>query len=286
MFVDLIKLSRPHHWVKNVFVLLPAPFALASGAELDLRRFLLGLAAFCLTNSAVYALNDAQDAERDRLHETKMNRPVASGRISVPIANVWAAALVLGAALLSWSSGSTEAMIITGGYLGLNIFYTFVGKHLPLLDVFLVSAFFMLRVLLGCALLAVVASNWLLLCTGALALFMGLTKRRSDVIKGLDEAHRPSLTGYNRAFLDQATGITATMSIVAYALYSLEAEVMIPGREFASLPFVVFGVLDYLRIAHVKSGGASPVDMMFQPTILATGVCYVIAVLWSVGVQL
>jgi len=283
MLVDLIKLSRPHHWLKNVFVLMPAPFALAAGAQLDTTRFLLGLSGFCLTNSAVYALNDAKDAERDRLHDEKKHRPVAAGRISIPMAVGWAIALIGGSAALGWSSGSLEALAITGVYLATNLFYTFIGKNIPLVDVFLLSSFFLLRVLLGCALLAVVPSNWLLVCSGALALFMGLTKRRSDLIKGLDESHRPSLTGYNAAFLDQAMGITATMTVVAYALWSMEAKVLIPGREFAGLPFVVFGVLDYLRIAIVQRGGSSPVDMLLkQPTILLTGVGYLAATLWSI----
>lgn len=283
MLLDLIKLSRPKHWVKNVFVLMPAPFAFASGAVLDVPRFGIGFAAFCLANSAVYAFNDAQDAERDRLHDEKKHRPVASGRVSVTAARAWAVVMILACALLAWQSGSRDALAITAIYLCANIFYTYIGKNIPLVDVFLLATFFLLRVLLGCALLAVLPSQWLLLCSGALALFLGLIKRRSDVIKGLDESHRPSLSGYNAAFLDQAIGMTATMTIVAYALYSLDAKVLMPGREFTALPFVVFGVLDVLRIAYVKRGGSSPVDMLLgQPTLLLAGAGYLGATLWSI----
>lgn len=282
MIADFVKLARPKHWVKNVFVFMPAPFALADGAALDPLRFGLGLGAFCCANSAVYAFNDALDVERDRLHDEKRNRPVAAGRVSVRGAIAFAIGLLCASAALTTASGSLGAMVITGTYLVTNLFYTLIGKNIPLVDVFLLASFFLLRVLLGCALLAVDASNWLLLCSGALALFLGLTKRRSDVLKGLDETHRPSLMGYNEGFLDQATGITATMTVFSYALYCMQAGMLIEGREFAGMPFVVFGVLDYLRIAHVRRGGSSPVDMLLkQPTMLLTGAGYLAATLWS-----
>ena len=228
---DLIELSRPKHWVKNAFVLGPVPFALASGAHLDPTVFILGLISFCMANSAVYSFNDAQDAERDRAHDTKRNRPVASGRVSKRDAYLWALLLVAIGAALAVGSGKISALLIFSVYLGVNLFYSFGGKNIPLLDVFLLSTGFILRVLLGCALLEVQASNWLLLCSYTLALFVALAKRRADVVKGLDSTHRPSLLGYNQSFLDQAMGITASMTIIAYALYSIEAVVFLPHRS-------------------------------------------------------
>ena len=283
MIGDLVKLSRPKHWIKNVFVLMPAPFALASGAELQPARFALGLFAFCMANSAVYAFNDAQDAERDRLHDEKRNRPVASGRISKSVAYGWSVLLVALGTALSFASGSRMALYVFGTYLASNLFYSLKGKNVPLVDVFLLAGFFLLRVLLGCALLGVEASNWLLLCSSALALFLGLAKRRADLLKGLDSSHRPSLGGYNQGFLDHAMGITASMTIVAYAVYSMEGELLAPGREFASLPFVVFGVLDILRKAHVERAGGSPVDLLLSsPSLLLGGIGWVISTAWSV----
>ncbi|MDD9941500.1 MAG: UbiA prenyltransferase family protein [Myxococcales bacterium] len=283
MIGDFIKLSRPKHWIKNVFVLMPAPFALASGAEFQAVRFFVGLAAFCLANSAVYSFNDAQDAERDRLHDEKRNRPVAAGRISERAAYAYAALLVAAGTGLAYASGSTMAMVVFATYLVSNLFYSLKGKNIPLVDVFLLAGFFLLRFLLGCALLGVAASNWLLLCSSALALFLGLAKRRSDILKGLDESHRPALMGYNEGFLDHAMGITASMTIVAYALYSMEAEVLADGREFASLPFVVFGVLDILRKAHVERAGGSPVDLLLgSPSLIAGGFGWLISTAWSV----
>jgi hypothetical protein len=141
-----------------------------------------------------------------------------------------------------------------------------------------------LRVLLGCALVTVAPSNWLLLCTSTLALFLALAKRRGDLVRGVDAVHRPSLSGYNLPFLDQAIGITSGMAIVAYALYCMESAVLAPGREFASLPFVVFGVFEYLRLVHVKDEGDSPVDSALHSVKLQIcGVGWLAATLWGLA---
>jgi decaprenyl-phosphate phosphoribosyltransferase len=283
MLSALIELARPKHWVKNVFVLMPVPFALADGATLDPRSFLLGVTGFCLGNSAVYALNDAFDAERDRKHETKRLRPVASGRISATAAVIFGAVLLGTGLVLTVLSGHSAATVILVLYAVLNVIYSGWGKHVALVDVFLLSSGFVLRVLLGCALLGVVASSWLLLCSSALALFLALAKRRADLAKGLDGEHRPSLSGYSLPYLDQAMGITSAMTLMAYALYCMEATALIPGREFATLPFVVFGVLDYLRISHVKESGGSPVDLLLSsPSIMLCGFGWMLSTLWSV----
>ncbi|MFI5308339.1 MAG: UbiA prenyltransferase family protein [Polyangiales bacterium] len=282
MFRDLIQLSRPTHWIKNVFVFLPVPFALASGAQLHLGTFALGLASFCLASSAVYGFNDAQDAERDRLHEDKRHRPIASGRISKPVAYVWSLLLASIGAGLAFATASSEVLLYFGLYLLVNGAYSLGAKHIALLDVFLLAGLYVLRALLGCALLGVQPSNWLLLCSYALALFLALAKRRADLVKGTGTEHRPALQGYNEGFLDQAIGISAGMTIIGYALYSMEAPVLLPTRKFAALPFVVFGVLDYLRLAHVQRAGGSPVDMLLRtPTLVIAGFGWLAATLWS-----
>ena len=244
-------------------------------------RFGFGLFSFCLAASAVYALNDAQDAERDRAHEEKRHRPIASGRISKPVAYAWSALLGTVSLSLAYATGSSDALLLSVLYLAINIAYSMGAKHVTLLDVFLLSALYLLRVLLGCALLGVEPSNWLLLCSYALALFVALAKRRADVVKGW-AGSTAGARGLQREFLDQAIGISACMQIIGYALYSMEAHVLLPTRKFAALPFVVFGVLDYLRVAHVKGGGGSPTDMLLRsPTLIAVGVGWLGATLWS-----
>jgi decaprenyl-phosphate phosphoribosyltransferase len=284
MFRDLLRLSRPHHWVKNVFVLMPLPFAAAAGAQIEPAPFLLGLLGFCLASSAVYAFNDAQDIERDRLHPSKRKRPVAAGRVSPALARAWALGLATASFALCAASGHVDAVLVTAAYLVLNAFYTFGGKHVPVVDVFLLASYYMLRVTLGCVLVDVVPSNWLLLCTGALALFLALAKRRADIEMGLHTDHRPALEGYTLAYLDQGMAVMAATTLIAYALYCREATVMLPGREFATLPLVVFVVLEYLRLVHVEGEGGSPVDLLWRsPLLVACGAGWVVAALWSVG---
>jgi len=281
---DLIALARPKHWAKNAFVFMPVPFGLAAGASIDPLSFGIGLAGFSLINSSVYAFNDVGDAEQDRRHPTKCKRPVAAGRITPAVALSWSVVLAAAGIALAWISGQSYGLAVVLAYLALNLIYSLGGKNIALLDVFILSSGFVLRVLFGTALIHVSPSNWLLLCSSSLAMFLALAKRRADLARGLDHEHRPSLAGYNMGFLDQAMGITAGVTLMAYALYSMEAEVLIPGREFASLPFVVFGVLDYLRVAHVNDEGGSPVDLILSsPTIIICGIGWVAATLWSLG---
>jgi len=228
-------------------------------------------------------MNDALDAERDRRHPKKRHRPVASGRVSVAAALGSSAALAVLGAGLAYLSGSRLALVILFVYVGLNAYYCLHGKNVPLLDVCLLSSGFVLRVLLGCALVDVEPSNWLLLCSSALALFLALAKRWGDLVKGVAAEHRPSLAGYNREFLHQAMGIMTAMTLISYALYCMEATVLVPGREFASLPFVVFGVLEYLRVVHVREEGAAPVDLLLSsPALLLCGLGWVATTVWSV----
>jgi decaprenyl-phosphate phosphoribosyltransferase len=150
--------------------------------------------------------------------------------------------------------------------------------------VFLLSTGFVLRVVLGAELVGTAPSNWLLLVSSTLALFISLAKRRGELGRGMDGNHRPALSGYTVPFLDQAMAVSAGMILIGYALYCMDAKVLRPGREFASLPFVVFGVLEYLRLAQVRGEGGSPIDLLFSsPALVVCGVGWTLASLFSVG---
>ena len=277
---DLVRLARPRDWLKNVFVLLPLPFAVASGSALDPVAIAAGLMAMSLASSAAYVFNDWWDAERDRRHPDKGHRPVAAGRVSGATVGWLSLGLTLAATALAFAAVSSPAGFVVLAYLGLQLVYTLYGKHVPLVDVFLLSSGFVLRVVLGCALAAVSPSSWLLLCSSSLALFLALAKRRADLRKGLDEQHRPSLKGYSETFLDLGLTVSAGLTITAYALYCIDAAILAPGFEFASLPFVVFGVLEYLRIVQTRDAGGSPVDLLASsPALLGCGAGWLIAVL-------
>src|SRR5258705_1515894 len=285
--LDYVRLARPKDWTKNVFVLMPMPFALAAGGTLDVPSFLLGVGGFSLVTSAVYAVNDAIDAERDRAHEKKRTRPVAAGRISPGAAFAFAFGLLCAGAGLAVLTGASTALFVIAAYVAKELLYQLGLKHVPLVDVFLLSSGFVLRVVLGAELLGTSPSNWLLLCSSTLALFISLAKRRGELARGMDGAHRPSLSGYTLAYLDQAMAVSAGMILIGYALYCMDAQVLLPRREFASLPFVVFGVLDDLRLAQGRGEGSSPVDLLFEsPALVACGVGWMLASLWSVGLPL
>lgn len=293
MPTGLIRLARPTHWIKNVFVLIPVPFALAAAAKdpaIEFRfetvGFLLGLLGFSLINSAVYTLNDLLDAKADRLHPKKRLRPIAAGVISPRAATVQIGLLALLGLALCIATGKPAVVWLVAAYSAINVAYSLGAKHVALLDVFLLSSGFVIRVLLGCALVDAQPSVWLLLCTSSLALFLGFTKRRGDLRAGLDGNHRPSLRGYSQTFLDQAITICAGVALLAYALYSIDAEVFRAGRELASMPLVAYGIFNYLRLAdRADNGGSSPVHIAYHSRssqICAFG--WIIAVTWSLGI--
>jgi 4-hydroxybenzoate polyprenyltransferase len=288
MLKALIQLARPKHWIKNVFVLLPVPFALKALGDqgFSLGAFLLGLAGFCLVNSAVYTLNDLCDAAADRLHPRKRFRPIAAGVVSRGVAMAEIIGLCAAGMGLCLAADRPGCVLIAAVYVVLNVAYNLGAKHVPLLDVFLLSSGFVLRVLLGCVLVSAPPSPWLLLCTSTLALFLGFTKRRADLTEELDLNHRPSLRGYSKAFLDQAMTVCAGVAVLAYALYCIEVKgVLQPGREMASVPFVAYGVLNYLRMVHVQGIGASPVDVaIHSPSTQLCAIGWLVAVTWSLGV--
>ncbi len=148
----------------------------------------------------------------------------------------------------------------------------------------MLSAGFVLRVALGCALAGVRPSNWLLLCSSSLALFLSVAKRRADLMQGLDAHHRPALKGYSPAFLDQIVTVSAGLTIMAYALYCMDVGVMTAGWEFASVPFVVFGVLEYLRIVSTTHSGGSPIDVVLSSrALMVCGVAWSVTTLASVS---
>ncbi len=283
LLVDVVELLRPRHWLKNVFVVMPIPFALGGDGVLDLYVLGLGLLAMCTANSSVYAFNDWIDVNRDREHPLKRLRPVASKRVKESTALILSGCLALVAITLAVFSERWMVASLVLAYIGLQVLYCVRGKEIPLVDIFLLTSGFVVRVILGCALVSVPPSNWLLLCSSALALFLALAKRRADIVGGLTTRHRPSLIGYSRIFLDQALSVSAGMTIIAYALYCMDGQVLLPGREFWSVPFVVFGVMEYLRLVYKSDSGESPVDVLLSaPSLVACGAGWLAAALLSV----
>ena len=285
MLRALVRLARPRDWAKAVFILLPVPFALRAGSTLEPVGFALGVAAFCLVSSGVYVVNDLRDAEADRADPHKCRRPIASGAVPPRVALPYGLALLAAGFALGFASGHRSVVTLLAIYVALNGIYSFGGKDVALLDVFLLASGFLLRVLVGCALTDAVPSTWLLLCSFWVALFLAFGKRRSDFARGSGAEERPTRLGYSATFLDQVMGISAGIALLSYSLYSQEAKVFIPGRELAGVPFIAFGLLHYLRLAHLNLVAVSPVEMAWgSRTLQVCALGWLLATAWSLGV--
>jgi len=286
----LLRLMRPHQWIKNGFVFLGVVFGHAWNDPAMVAEVLLLFAAFCLASSAVYVMNDVADRNADRLHPKKQLRPIARGDVGVAAASAFGVALALAGAGLA-ARVSLPALAIVGAYVALNVAYSAGLKHVAILDVFIISAGFMLRILAGTMGLGIPPSKWLLLCGLTLTLFLGFGKRRAELLSvtatgDSDGAsgHRASLDGYSRTLLDVLITVSVACSAIGYALYSVDAEtVALHGTDklILTLPFVLYGLFRYLQVMYVRGGGGDPAwDVLHDPHLIVTTLGWLSATAW------
>lgn len=264
----LVEAMRPHQWTKNAFVLAPLVYAKKLGDPALVQRALWATLAFCLVSSGVYLLNDLKDRDADRLHPKKRDRPIPSGRLAAGSALVGAGlCLAIGMGLAA--SLGRGFLLVVLGYLFQNVLYTLWLKRVVLLDVFLIANGFVLRAGGGAVALGVDLSQWLLLCTVTLSLFLGFSKRRSELVELGDEAagHRRILEEYDLAFLDQMISISASTTALAYALATTSPAVIervgTPHLIFTT-PFVFYGIFRYLYLIHVRRSGPDPARALLE----------------------
>jgi 4-hydroxybenzoate polyprenyltransferase len=230
----------------------------------------MAVAAFSLAASAVYVFNDFCDRDADRLHPAKRLRPIASGAVSPKAALAFAALLLAGAALLA-SQLPSPFRTVLGVYLALNLAYSWHLKHVSLLDVLIVAVGFVLRVEAGAFAIGVVPSVWIVVCTGLLALFLALAKRRDDLVSGVAAGHRIALAGYNLRFVDTAIAVVLGALAVSYLLYTADQAVIRrygTERLYLTAPFVLAGMLRYLQIALVEERSGAPTDIALSDRFL------------------
>lgn len=256
MIKDWIKILRPVHWVKNLFVLAPLLFAKQAFDSSTCLVSLAGAGLFCLLSSGVYAFNDVVDAERDRAHPLKSMRPVASGRISksgaLAVAGVLVAVAIAGAFFLDIEFG-----LACSAYLVLNVFYSLLLKRLAFFDVMTIAAGFVLRVVGGALVIKVVFSSWLVVCTFFLACLLGFGKRRHELHGQQDGQNltRPSLSGYSIKSLKWAEGVASFITIVAYITYTFAPGTVAKFGGYQlllTIPFPLFGILRYLKLVESR----------------------------------
>ena len=285
---DLLRLLRPRHWVKNGFVFLGLLFGGAWSQPLIVRRVLLAAAAFCLVASGVYIFNDLFDREQDRNHVSKKNRPLAAGRVSAGNAVILLIVLwILSFALALLATRAVLAILLL--YIVLNVAYTLRLKEVVLLDVFILAAGFMLRILAGTLGVGIPPSQWLLLCGLMIALFLGFTKRRAELYATGNEGmnQRRVLDHYRPVLLDKMIVISATCVILTYSLYAM-SPVTIQTHHTESLiytvPFVMYGIFRYIYSLHTRATGSDPSQEIFRdPHILFSILGWLALTLWLIA---
>jgi len=283
-----LRLLRPQQWVKNGFVFVGLLFGHAWTDPVKLEQALAAFAAFCLLASAVYVMNDLIDREQDRLHPEKKNRPLAAGTVGVSAAVVLALACLAAGGAVAWLWAGSAPWIFLA-YVALNIGYSAGLKHVVILDVFIIAAGFMLRILAGTLGLGIAPSQWLLLCGLMLTLFLGFAKRRAELnaLPAENAGHRRVLEHYTAPMLDQFIGIAAAGTVISYALYTVSAEtVALHGTRglIATVPFVLYGMLRYLWRLHRQGGGGDPAqELLTDPHLLAATVGWLMLVLALLG---
>jgi 4-hydroxybenzoate polyprenyltransferase len=287
MFKHLLKAMRLRQWTKNGFIFFGLIFDKQLFQSGPFVKTLEGFFLFCLISSSVYLFNDIADIEADRKHPEKKKRPLASGELPVNVATVSAAVL----AVVSLSLGYLLAPAFAGIlalYFAINLLYSRWLKHVPILDVLIVSSGFVLRVAAGVTLITVERfSPWLYMITVLFSLYIGLGKRRAEMnllAQGAG-AHRKVLDGYTIPLLDQYITIVSGMTIIAYSLYTFSAPNLPESHSMMlTIPFVVYGIFRYLQLIQTGNAAGSPdevalKDRPLQATVLLWGLA-VIAVFY------
>jgi 4-hydroxybenzoate polyprenyltransferase len=279
----LVVSLRPDQWTKNLVVLAALAFSKHLFERDPFLRSLFAVALFCGLSGAVYLLNDVADVERDRLHPLKRLRPIASGALSTRTAVLTAVGLGLGSLGLSLLLGRPFAAC-AALYLSLNLAYSFRLKEVVIVDVLSVSLGFVLRAVAGAVVIGVVISDWLLICTILLALFLTLAKRRHEITSLNESAsgHRKILAEYSPYLLDQMISVVTASLVTAYAFYTTAPDTrdkFQTERLVWTLPFVLYGIFRYLYLVHRKEKGGSPTDILLtdRPLLLTVG-------LWALAI--
>lgn len=274
-----IKLMRPHHYIKNFLVFA----ALAcSGQLFDGKKLLAGITgfiAFCMVSSVVYIINDIRDVEKDRRHPTKRNRPIAAGTVSVKSAWALAAAVFAVALVCNFLSYHFVSTVLLALYLVLNLAYSFGLKNMPIVDVTILVAGFLIRILYGAFVTEITISNWLYLTVIALAFYFALGKRRNELKQLGDGETRKVLKAYPISFLDKSMNMCMTLAIMFYALWSMDENTVSAYNEYLvfTVPIVMLIVMKYSINIEGDSDGDPVEVLVHDKVLLALCVAYLAA---------
>jgi 4-hydroxybenzoate polyprenyltransferase len=282
---DLLRLMRPQQWLKNSFVFVGLLFGHA-WHDLSLVLQVVAMAvAFSLLSSAVYIINDLADRESDRSHPSKRHRPLAAGTVGVGTALGLAAVLVVvSLGLSAWVS--LLGVLILLSYASMNLAYSFGLKHIVLLDVFILAAGFLLRILAGTVGVGIPPSQWLVFCSLMLTLFLGFAKRRAEIMVLEEDSaeHRRVLAYYSPVLLDTMITVTAACVLMSYGLYTMSPETIRIHQTdnlLYTVPLVMYAIFRYIFLLHHHGKGGEPSrDVMRDPHILTAAIGWAMLTFW------
>lgn len=282
MLIKSVFLSlRPQQWIKNIVVFAGLIF---SQNFLNIEKVGIVSTAviiFCLASSSIYLINDSLDAEHDRAHPHKRHRPIASGEVKVWLALAMATILMAFSAMAGFLLNISFFFLLSL-YLIIETLYSLYWKKVVIIDLFCIACGFMLRVLAGAAVIDVPISNWFLICTIFLSLFLALGKRRSELVLLDTEAkeHRQVLAKYGLIFVDQMVAIVSASTIFSYVLYTFSSETILKFRTRnlgITIVFVVYGVFRYLYLIYQKKLGGAPEKLLFSDKPLFINLVFYLA---------
>lgn len=269
---EILKLLRPKQWSKNLFIFLPLFFAGQIQDPNLILNCLVTFGAFSFMASAIYGINDVVDVKEDRLHPKKSKRPIASGRISIPVAILISMLLILISFSLIWfypSTNKVQQLLILGIYLIMNLLYCFWLKRVAIIDVMFIAIGFVLRLIIGGMTADIPLTHWIVIMTFLLTLFIGFAKRRDDLI--LKNNHgitlRKNTNRYNLDFINQVLCLLGGITIVCYIMYTVSPEVIVRFKSpymYITTVFVLGGIVRYLQLAIVDQNTGSPTEILLK----------------------
>jgi 4-hydroxybenzoate polyprenyltransferase len=272
-----IKTARPHEWIKNVLVFAGLLFGGKFGEVGAVVQATLAFVAFCAISSAGYFVNDLNDVELDRRHPKKRFRPIAAGELNVRTAWTLASVLTVGAVGLAFAINWKVGLMVVG-YGAAQLAYSFGLKQVVIIDVMTLAGLFVLRVTAGAAAVDAHASEWLILCTGMLAAFLGFTKRRQEAVSELHQGTdtRPVLEHYSLPFLDQMVSLVTTGTVISYAIYTVNSP-QIGSQMMLTIPPVVYGIFRYLYLIYDRADDRSTAAIVAEDKgMIAAGASFAV----------
>ena len=271
--MNILKILRPHQWVKNTFIFIPLFFGGSLFDMEDWTSSLVAFVAFSFAASAIYSINDIVDVEADKKHPKKCKRPIAAGLVSKRQASLLAIILAIAALALPFLLNNWMLSVVIALYLAMNLCYCIRLKHYAIIDVCIVAMGFVMRIVAGGVATDIVLSRWIVMMTFLLTLFLSFAKRRDDVLimNETGMAPRKNTSRYNLTFINQAITITGGVMLVCYIMYTVSPEVIerfnSPNLYMTSF-FVILGLLRYIQLTVVDERSGEPTRLVLSDRLI------------------